>query len=184
MFGLAHQIKRDPVGVVVFVGDHQDLGRASDHVDPDLAKDAALGGCDKCVAGAGDLVHGGDALGAIGQRCDRLGAADAVNLIHPGNPRGQQHQRIEHPIGGGYGDGEAFDPGDLGRNGVHQHRRGVGGKPARHIQPGSRDCRPAPAKGRARRIGPCVVPRQLPLVIGADALGRQFQRLALLCGHA
>ena len=52
VLGLRHQVERDPVGVVVAVGDHQHLGGAGDHVDADLAEDLPLGRGDIGVAGA------------------------------------------------------------------------------------------------------------------------------------
>ena len=76
MLSLAEKIKRDPIWIVVRVGDHQNLGRPGDHVDADLAKHAPLGGSDIGVAGAGDLVDGLDWPRAVGQRRDRLCAAD------------------------------------------------------------------------------------------------------------
>ena len=66
VFGLAEQVERDPVGVVVAVGDHEDFRRPGDHVDADAAEDPALGGGDIGIAGAGDLVDRGDRL-----RCRR-----------------------------------------------------------------------------------------------------------------
>ena len=50
------KIGGDPIGVVVAIGDDQDLGRAGDHVDADPAEDAPLGRGDIGVAGPDDLV--------------------------------------------------------------------------------------------------------------------------------
>ena len=58
VFGLAEEVERDPVRVIVGVGDDEDFGRPGDHVDADAAKDPTLGGGDEGVAGAGDLVDG------------------------------------------------------------------------------------------------------------------------------
>ena len=66
------------------VGEDQNFRRAGDHVDADLAEDAALGGCDKGVAGTDDLGDRSDGPGAIGERGDRLRAADAVDLVDAG----------------------------------------------------------------------------------------------------
>ena len=98
MLGLAEKIDGDPVGVVVGIGDHQDLGRPRDHVDTHLAEDPALGRRHKGVAGAGDLVHGRDGLGPVGHGRDRLRASDAIYLVDARKPRGQQDQRIGHAI--------------------------------------------------------------------------------------
>ena len=67
-------------GIVAAIGDHQDFRRAGDGVDADLAEDFALGGGDIGIAGADNLVHRGDGLGAIGQGGDGLGPADAVDF--------------------------------------------------------------------------------------------------------
>ena len=80
VLGLRQQVGGDPVRIVAAVGDHQHLGRAGDHVDADRAEDLALGGRDIGIAGADDLGDRADRLGAIGERGDRLRAADAVDL--------------------------------------------------------------------------------------------------------
>ena len=56
VLGLRQKVGGDPGGIVVAVGDDQDLRRAGDQVDADLAEHAALGGGDIGVARAGDLV--------------------------------------------------------------------------------------------------------------------------------
>ena len=76
VLGLAEQVHRDPVGRRRAVGEDEDLARAGDHVDADRAEDAPLGARDVGVAGAGDLVDGGNRLRAVGERADRLRAAD------------------------------------------------------------------------------------------------------------
>ena len=60
------------------------LRRPGDHVDADLAEHLPLGGGDVGVARPDDLVDRGDALGAVGKRRDRLGAADAIDLVDAG----------------------------------------------------------------------------------------------------
>ena len=87
VLGLAQQIGRDPGRVLVAVGDHQDLRRPGDQVDADPAEHLPLGLGDIGVAGADDLVDRADAGGAVGQRRDRLGAADPVDLVDPGAAR-------------------------------------------------------------------------------------------------
>ena len=81
VLGLREQVGGDPGRVVRLVGDDQNLGRACDRVDADLAEDLALGGGDIGVAGADDLVDGGDRLRAVSERRDRLRAADAVDFV-------------------------------------------------------------------------------------------------------
>ena len=120
MLGLAHQIHRDPVGVVVAVGDDKDLRRSGDHVDADLSENPPLGGGDESVAGAGDLVHRRDRSGAIGERGDRLRAADAIDSLNPRQPRRQQNQRVHLAVRRRRRDDEAGNARDLRRDGVHQ----------------------------------------------------------------
>ena len=86
VLGLRQQVGRDPPGVVVPVGDHEDLGGAGDEVDADLAEHAALGGGDIRVAGPGDLVDRLDRCGAVRQGRHRLSAADAPDLVGAGDP--------------------------------------------------------------------------------------------------
>ena len=58
VLGLREQIGRDPVGIGGLVGEDQHFRRAGDHVDADLAEDAALGRRHPGVAGADDLGDG------------------------------------------------------------------------------------------------------------------------------
>ena len=76
MLGLAEQVDRDDERVGVLVGDDQDLGRAGEQVDADLAEQLPLGLGDVRVAGAGEQVDLADGLGAERHRRDGLGAAE------------------------------------------------------------------------------------------------------------
>ena len=82
VLGLRKQVHRDPVGIGGAVADHQDFRGAGDHVDADHAEYAALGGGHVGVAGADDLVHRRNTLRSIGERADRLRAADAEHPVH------------------------------------------------------------------------------------------------------
>ena len=96
VLGLRQQVGGDPVRIVAgAVGDDQHLGRTGDHVDADRAEHLPLGGRDIGVAGADDLGDRRDGLGAVGERRDRLRAADAVDLVDAGELGGRQHQRVE-----------------------------------------------------------------------------------------
>ena len=95
VLGLAEQVGGDPGGVLGAVGDHDDLGRAGDQVDADPAEHLALGFGDISVAGPDDLVDRGDGRGAERERGDRLGAADPVDLVDPGQVRRDQDQGVE-----------------------------------------------------------------------------------------
>ncbi len=64
---------------------------------------------------------------------------------------------------------ERVDARDLGRHGVHQHRGGIGGRAARHIEADRLDGAPAPAELDADLVGEAQVLRPLALVEGDDA---------------
>ena len=140
-----------------------------------MPENPALGGSDKGIARTGDLVHGRNRFGAIGQRRNRLRAADAVNRIDPGDARGQQDQRVHHPVGGGAADDKTPDPGHAGGKGVHQDGRRIRRQPARHIKPRRRHRGPAPAQARAGGIFPPGIFGALAVVAGADAVSGQVQ---------
>ena len=91
VLGLGQQVGRDPRRVGGGIGDDQHLGRAGDHVDADGAEHLALGGGDVGVARADDLADRRDGLGAVGERADRLRAADAVDLGDAGDAGGGEH---------------------------------------------------------------------------------------------
>ena len=101
---------------------------------PDVAEDLALGERHVDVAGAHDLVHAADGLGAVGQRGDRLGAAHPVGLGHARDARGGQHRGIERPsAAGGETSTISADPGHPRRHHRHQHGGRIGGAPARDV---------------------------------------------------
>ena len=87
MLRLTEQISRDIAGVGLFIRDNQNLARARDHIDGNGTEDLLLRFGDKGVAGADDLVHLGNALGAVRQSGDRLCAADLEDLIDARNGR-------------------------------------------------------------------------------------------------
>ena len=81
MLGLAEQVYRDHEGVGVLVGNHQDLSRAGEQVDADLAEQLALGLGDVGVTRAGEQVDLADGLGPYRHRGHRLGAAEQEDLV-------------------------------------------------------------------------------------------------------
>ena len=119
---------------------------------------------------------GGDAGGAVGQRGDRLGAADAVDLRHPGAARGGQHQRVQHAVRRRHAHGDARHAGDAGRDGVHQHRGRIGRLAARHVEPDRIERRPAHAQRQAGGVGDPQVGGHLGAVERLDAGGGEVQR--------
>ena len=179
MLGLRQQVGRDPPGVVVPVGDHEDLGGAGDEVDADLAEHAALGGGDIGVAGPGDLVDRLDRCGAVRQGRHRLSAADAPDLVGAGDPCREHDQGVERAAGSGHHHDDAANACDLGRHDVHQNRGRVRRRSARHVDPGRIHRPVARAQPRTRGVGEVDILRHQLTVEDLDTPGRKGQRLAL-----
>ena len=136
MLGLAQQVGSHPGGVALAVGQHQNLAGPGDHVDAHLAVDLPLGGGHIDVAGADDLIHSGDALGAVGESRHSLGAAGLEDLGHPrGGGGGQNHRADLAILAGGGGHDDFFHPGHLGGDHIHQDGGGVSRSAAGHIDP-------------------------------------------------
>ena len=134
VLGLAQQVCRHPGRVTPAVCQHQDLAGAGDHVDAHLAEDLPLGRGHVDIAGADDLIHGRDALGAVGQRRHRLCAAGLEDLRHARRSGSGQDDRV-HPavLSGGGGHDDLRHPGHLSRDDIHQHRRRISRRAAGHI---------------------------------------------------
>ena len=152
MLGLRQEIGGDPGGIVVPVGEDEDLGRAGDHVDADPAEDAPLGRGDVGIARSHDLVDRRNRRGAVGKGGDRLRAADPIDLGDPEHLGGGKNERVENPVRRRHRHDQPLDPGDLGRDRVHQHRGGVGRRAARHIKPDRFDRPPTLAEPHPERV--------------------------------
>ena len=79
------------------------------------------------------LSTGRDGFGAVGQRRNRLRAADAVDRVDPGDLGGQKDQRVHHAVRRRAGDDQPLHPRDLGGDRVHQDR----GRDRRRVPPGT-----------------------------------------------
>ena len=139
MLGLGKQVGRHELGVGALVRDDQDLARAGDHVDVHLAEDIPLRRGHVDVARAHDLVHLRDRCRAIGHGGDCLGAADLVDLRYAGNVRGDQDVGVQIAAGDRRAHDELLHARDFRRDDVHQHRRGIAGLAAGHIDAGAPD---------------------------------------------
>ena len=154
MLGLGDHVGGDVVGVGVGVGDDRDLRRPGLRVDADHAAHGALGGGHVDVARPGDHVDrlaqpqrvGGSGLARrpVGEHGHRLGAADGVHLLDAQHAADGQDRRVHESAGvlpRRAGQRDRLHAGHLGGHGVHDHRRGVGGQAARHVQsdPADRD---------------------------------------------
>ena len=140
VLGLGHQVGRDHHGLGRGIGKYADLGRASDHVDSHVARDNLLGRGDKGVARAGDLVDARNGLGAVRQRGHGLSAAHHIDLVHAAELGSRKRIGADQAIflRRSHHD-HALDAGNLGGNGIHEHRGGILRATARHVDAGRRE---------------------------------------------
>ncbi len=142
MLGLADQVGGHVARVGGQVGEDGDLGGPGLGVDADPALEQPLGRDHVDVARPGDHVHRAAAglagTRAVGEHRDRLGAADRVDLLHAEQRARGQHGRVrqaaEVPLRR-RGDRDPGHAGDLRRNHVHHHGRGIDRQAARHVEP-------------------------------------------------
>ena len=137
VLGLTQQVCCHPCGVAAAVGQHQNFAGACDHIDAHLAEYLALGGGNVDVAGANDLIHRGDALGAVGESRHSLCAAGLEDLGHACGGSGSKDDRV-HPavLAGGGGHDDLGHTCHLCRDHVHEHGGGIRCRTAGHIDTG------------------------------------------------
>ena len=143
MFRLGQHVGGDIGRPGAVIGDDQDLGGSGDHIDAHHPRHLALGLGDKLVARTDDDVDFGDGLGTEGEGGNRPGRADLVDFSDADLLRRHQQMGINlaAAVRRGYHD-PSVNPGDAGRNAVHQHRRHQrgGAAPApRHVESGGID---------------------------------------------
>ena len=133
--------QRRPSRVRGFVAQDQDLARARDAVDADLAIDQALGARDVAVTRTDDFVDFGDGLGAIGEGADGLRAARVEN---PGDPR-EVGRGQKQSFGAGVARTMSRTPATRGGHRRHEHAGRVAGFSAGRVHPhpgeGAHECR-------------------------------------------
>ena len=135
MLRLPDEVGGAEAGVGGVVGNQDGLRGAVDAVDVHLALHQLLGVGHEDVTGAADLVYLGDRLSAIGHGPDGRHAADLVYGVDPGDLRRRQHRRVQRLASPARcAQDDLPDTGDPGRNGGHQHRRGIGGGTAGGVQ--------------------------------------------------
>ena len=143
VLGLEDDVDRGQGRVGRAVGDDDDLGGPGEgggDPDPPLPRDLALGLGHVDVAGPDDDVDGGDRLRAVGQGGDGLGPADAVDLGDAGDGGGGQGEGRDLAVGPGRdAEGHLGHARHQGRDGGHQHGRGVEGPAPGHVAPGPVD---------------------------------------------
>ena len=135
MFRLAHHIRREPDRIGGLIRRNQDFTGPCNHVDINRPIEQFFGGRDIDIPRPDDLVHPGDRLGAIGERSDRLCTAEQEYPVNPRNRRCGQDIWIGGAVFARRGHHDNLpDLRNLRRDAVHQHRRRVGRRTARHIQ--------------------------------------------------
>ena len=177
VFGLAEQVGRDPGGVAAAVGQYQNFRRSCDHINADFAKHLALGGGNVDIAGADDLVHGGYALGAVGQRGHGLRAARLKDAVDACNDRRRQDPGVDLAVParrGGHDD--LLHARDLGGDNVHQHGGRVRCRAAGHVDARALDGGVLLAQHHAGAVVQHKIFVQLLLVEVADIGRCHFQR--------
>ena len=187
---LSHEIGCDHGRLGGGIGEHADLGWTGDHIDSHIARDELLSRGHVGVTGTSDDIDLFDALGAVGERGDGLGASHGIDLVHACDARcserlgrdatGLAHLRV---VLRGRHHHDALHAGDLGRNDVHEHRGGVLRATARHVDTGSSHGRHLDAEHRA--VGARREPRllDLALVKRADLRRRLLERSAEAWTH-
>ena len=177
MLGLAEQVGGDPRGVAGAVCQHENFRRACDHINADLAEHLPLCRGHVDIAGADDLIHGGDAFGAVGKGCHSLCAARFKNQINARNDGGGQNRGVHLavPSRGGRHD-DLPDARDLGGNDVHQHGGRVRRRAARHVDARALDGGVLLPQHDAGLVIDHKVFVQLLLMEVADVLGGHLQR--------
>ena len=195
VFGLAEQIHGHPVRRRRAIGQHQNLTRAGNHVDPNLAENAPLGRSHVSIAWPGNLVHLGDRLRSESQRCNGLRATNRENLRDTSHVGSRQYQGValtrrgSRPTGRSrcrYHHDNFRHARDMRRNGVHQHRGRIRGLAAGDI-----DADPIQRSDLLAQITAIGVTKAPALaaglflrhVVGPHALGCEQQRVALRLGN-
>ena len=178
VLGLRQQVGRGPGRVGAVIGDDQRLGGTVEAVDAHAAEHLALRQRDEQPARADDLVDARHALGAVGQRGDRLRAAQRKEPIHFRHIRRSQDQVVDPRAPGRGADDDFADAGHARRDGGHQQRRGQRRGAAGHVDAGAVE---RPDQLAQRAVRPGVHPRRHRLlpVKGRDAFGSQIQRRPL-----
>src|SRR6185369_13834859 len=118
VFCLRNEIGREPA-CVSLRGNDENFSRPRVEIDSAVGGHQCLRRRDVAVAGTNDLVHAWDRFGPIGERCNRVRAAEPEQARYACLERGRHHNRFrtradrDHLVHAG-GDG---------RNGRHQQRR-------------------------------------------------------------
>ena len=175
MLCLAEQIGCNPGRVGCVVGNDQHLGGPGDHVDIHRAEGELFRRRDKRIARADDLIHLRDDARTVGQRGDRLHAADRDHLVYASDP-GRRKHLAAHVIGRRGDHDDLAHARDLSGDGVHQHAGRIRCRAARHVDAHARQPAHGLAEGLPRRTLPLPRFGEHLLVVVADVGRGLFQR--------
>ena len=176
VLGLRQQISGDPVGIAGLVGQYQHFGWPGNHVDTDFAKYQTLCSGNVGIAGSDNLGDRRDTFGAVSQRSHSLCTSDAVNLVDARKFGRRQYQRTEFAIGRRHHHCEPRHTGDLGRDGIHENGRWIGGRAARYIKANRLDRCPLCAELDSNGVREALFCWFLTAVVSLDAIAREPER--------
>ena len=153
------------------IGHGDGLGGALNSVDSDGPEHHALGGLNEDVAGAENLVDGGDRLGAVSESGYGLSAADSEDSIDAGDCCGSKDDGSYGAIraGGSY-QNDLPDTCDSGRNGSHKDGGRINGGATGNVEADPVQGSNSLPEALACEIPDCV-PCQLPLIVLDSAGG-------------
>jgi hypothetical protein len=160
---LAEQVGRDELRVGGLVRDHDDLGRAGEEVDPDAAEQLPLRFDDVRVPRPCDEVDRSDRLRPQRQRCDRLDAAETVELVRTGEVHRRDRRRRKLARERRGAGGHALDAGDLRGDDAHVRRGDHRIAAARNVRAGAADGNGAVPERDARKRLHLEVPERSAL---------------------
>ena len=184
MLGLAEQVGGDRRRARGAVGDDQQLARAGRHVDGRAARqrgDEGLRLGHPGIAGAANLVDGGNVARPEGESRDRLGAARGPDRLDPANLGRERDDGVEPAVRPRRSDRHDFtDPRRPRRQGEHQQGGEERGPAAGYVEADPVDRPPDLAHRQARhRLDP-MLGGKAAFVEGSDVGGGELDRLDLL----
>ena len=139
VLGLRGEVRRDELFGRASIRDDDQLRRSGGRLDADDPRpgDLTLGHAHEDVAGPDDDIHGGDRRGAVGERGDRLGPTDPVDLVDA-DQRGRRQRHLGHPAVTvrRYRQRDLGHSRDPRRDRRHEDRRRVGRPAAGNVEPG------------------------------------------------
>src|ERR1700694_3625572 len=178
MLGLGAKVGGQPLRVGRAVTDDHDFGGPGGHIDRDLTHNLQLGRRDIGFAWTDDLVAPADALGPVGERRDRLGAAHRVDLGNAGQRGGGEDGGRDMPVTLRWrAEDDLLAAGDPRGNRHHRNRRRINSATAGHIKADAAEGAPFAPHLDARRDDDGLLVKLLSSMNHLDAADGFAQRL-------